>query len=103
MPGRVTSVEPKRTASCRTVAARRNTPLKPFRGAAPWAAPVRTYALRAILQPDSGKALSYHERRPAARRAFAVLDPGGRSRTGISPMDSGMLYPLSYPGAVTWV
>jgi hypothetical protein len=34
------------------------------------------------------------------RRAFGVLDPGGRTRTGITRMDSPVLYQLSYPGVV---
>jgi hypothetical protein len=34
------------------------------------------------------------------RRAFVVLGPGGRIRTGITLMDSETLYRLSYPGAV---
>lgn len=34
------------------------------------------------------------------KRAFVVLGPGGRIRTGIRLMDSETLYQLSYPGAV---
>ena len=34
------------------------------------------------------------------RRAFAVLDPGGRTRTGILRMDSSLLFQLSYSGVV---
>jgi hypothetical protein len=39
-------------------------------------------------------------RRPATWRAFAVLDPGGRIRTGILRMDSSLLSQLSYSGVV---
>jgi hypothetical protein len=39
-------------------------------------------------------------RRPAFRRAFGVLDPGGRIRTGTSALDRRVLYLLSYPGVV---
>lgn len=37
------------------------------------------------------------------RRAFAVLDPGGRIRTGIPRMDSSLLFQLSYSGVVPQV
>jgi hypothetical protein len=34
------------------------------------------------------------------RRAFGVLDTGGRIRTGILRMDSSLLFQLSYSGVV---
>jgi hypothetical protein len=37
------------------------------------------------------------------RRAFGVLDPGGRIRTGTSALDRRVLYLLSYPGVVPHV
>jgi hypothetical protein len=46
--------------------------------------------------------LRYPHEGPLAR-AFGVLDPGGRTRTGTTRMDSPVLYQLSYPGVVTKV
>jgi hypothetical protein len=42
--------------------------------------------------------LRYPHEGPLAR-AFGVLDPGGRTRTGTTRMDSPVLYQLSYPGS----
>ena len=49
---------------------------------------------------QSGCLLRYLHEGPLAR-AFGVLDPGGRTRTGTTRMDSPVLYQLSYPGVVT--
>ena len=46
-----------------------------------------------------GCLLRYLHEGPLAR-AFGVLDPGGRTRTGTTRMDSPVLYQLSYPGVV---
>jgi hypothetical protein len=43
--------------------------------------------------------VEYPHEGPLAR-AFGVLGPGGRTRTGTTRMDSPVLYQLSYPGVV---
>lgn len=61
---------------------------------------------RSLVHPEAatirgGQAVTnWVTRRPALRRAFCVLDPEGRTRTGISPLDRRSLYQLSYLGVV---
>ena len=60
---------------------------------------VRVCTLSGTIR-DGQAVTSWVTRRPASRRAFGVLDPEGRSRTGISPLDRRSLYQLSYLGVV---
>ena len=52
---------------------------------------------------DSPVALLRYLHEGPPKRAFDLLDPGGRTRTGTTRMDSPALYQLSYPGVVSEV